>query len=356
MLKALARAPSHRWTEAADSVPIAASHRWRVLSPALVALGVGASARSISAARPGTRAGAALRSRSVLAEAAAEPLGARARRSASASTRSDHVWIVHRADTLDRRTKSAPTRIRRPATCCAPAPPVLEFDPAGQPRRRTGAARPRATSGRRRTTASPSTTRTTSGSAATATSDSHILKFTQRRQVPRCRSARPGRRNGQQRHRELRPRRQDLRRSARRTRRTSPTATATSASPCIDADTGKFKRYWGAYGNKPDDTNLGRYDPNAPPAQQFRTPVHCAEPVERRPASTSATARTIASRSSRTDGTFVKEAFIAQEDARRRLGVGHRVLEGPAAEVHLPRRRQERAASTCIDREHAARS
>jgi hypothetical protein len=29
----------------------------------------------------------------------------------------------------------------------------------------------------------------------------------------------------------------------------------------IDADTGKFKRYWGAYGNKPDDTNLGRYNP-----------------------------------------------------------------------------------------------
>ena len=45
----------------------------------------------------------------------------------------------------------------------------------------------------------------------------------------------------------------------------------------IDPDTGKFKRYWGAYGNKPDDTNLGPYDPNAPPAQQFRTPVHCAD-------------------------------------------------------------------------------
>ena len=45
----------------------------------------------------------------------------------------------------------------------------------------------------------------------------------------------------------------------------------------IDADTGKFKRYWGAYGNKPDDTNLGRYNPDAPVAQQFRTPVHCAE-------------------------------------------------------------------------------
>jgi hypothetical protein len=45
----------------------------------------------------------------------------------------------------------------------------------------------------------------------------------------------------------------------------------------IDADTGQFKRIWGAYGNKPDDTNLGRYNPDAPPAQQFRNPVHCAE-------------------------------------------------------------------------------
>jgi hypothetical protein len=44
-----------------------------------------------------------------------------------------------------------------------------------------------------------------------------------------------------------------------------------------DADTGKYKRHWGAYGNKPDDKNLGRYNPNDPPAQQFRNPVHCAE-------------------------------------------------------------------------------
>jgi DNA-binding beta-propeller fold protein YncE len=44
----------------------------------------------------------------------------------------------------------------------------------------------------------------------------------------------------------------------------------------IDAETGAFKRLWGAYGNKPNDDNLGRYNPNAPPAQQFRNPVHCA--------------------------------------------------------------------------------
>ena len=46
----------------------------------------------------------------------------------------------------------------------------------------------------------------------------------------------------------------------------------------IDMDTGELKRFWGAYGNKPDDADLGPYDPDAPLAQQFRNPVHCAEP------------------------------------------------------------------------------
>jgi hypothetical protein len=41
----------------------------------------------------------------------------------------------------------------------------------------------------------------------------------------------------------------------------------------IDAATGKMKRYWGAYGNKPDDAvDTGPYDPAAPVAQQFRNP------------------------------------------------------------------------------------
>ena len=46
----------------------------------------------------------------------------------------------------------------------------------------------------------------------------------------------------------------------------------------IDVNTGERKRYWGAYGNKPDDANLGNYNPDVPPAQQFRpSAVHCAE-------------------------------------------------------------------------------
>jgi len=42
----------------------------------------------------------------------------------------------------------------------------------------------------------------------------------------------------------------------------------------FDADTGKFKRQWGAYGKPPTDEKLPPYDPKEPPAQQFRI-VHC---------------------------------------------------------------------------------
>ena len=109
----------------------------------------------------------------------------------------------------------------------------------------------------------------------------------------------------------------------------------------IDADTGKFKRYWGAYGNKPDDTNLGPYDPKAPPAQQFRSPVHCAElshdgllyvcdrPNDR-------------IQVFKPDGTFVKEVFIAKNT----LGDGSvwdiAFSKDPAAAIHVPGGRQER--------------
>lgn len=44
----------------------------------------------------------------------------------------------------------------------------------------------------------------------------------------------------------------------------------------FDADTGKFKRMWGAYGKPPTDAKVGRYDPSAPPSSQFRN-VHCVK-------------------------------------------------------------------------------
>ena len=50
----------------------------------------------------------------------------------------------------------------------------------------------------------------------------------------------------------------------------------------LDPETGAFKRFWGAYGNVPDDEagrNLGRYSPGETPPREFRGPVHCAEPA-----------------------------------------------------------------------------
>jgi DNA-binding beta-propeller fold protein YncE len=80
----------------------------------------------------------------------------------------------------------------------------------------------------------------------------------------------------------------------------------------IDADTGKMKRYWGAYGNRPDDADLGKYDPKAPPAQQFRNPVHC---VERSNDGLVYVCDRQADRVQvfQPDGKFVKEAFYAKE-------------------------------------------
>jgi len=42
----------------------------------------------------------------------------------------------------------------------------------------------------------------------------------------------------------------------------------------FDAETGAYKRHWGAYGERPTDDNPGPWDPNAPPSRTWRTPVH----------------------------------------------------------------------------------
>ncbi len=55
----------------------------------------------------------------------------------------------------------------------------------------------------------------------------------------------------------------------------------------FDADTGAYKRHWGAYGKKPEQEKLplppfnpaepSSYDPKAPVATQFGNPVHCVK-------------------------------------------------------------------------------
>ena len=285
----------------------------------------------------GQGAGAAVRGGSDVPEAAAEPLVPGMTIGVGVDAK-DHVWIVHRPDTVDRRTK--PRRTRRPGRAASTAPPVLEFDQAGQPAAPLGRARARATTGRSRTTASPSTTKATSGSAATAPNDGHGPEVHPGRQVPDAvRSARarppaattPSTSAG----------RQDLRRRRRPTRPTSPTATATTASPSSTPTPASSSGIWGAYGNKPDDTNLGRYNPDAPPAQQFRTPVHCAELsndglvyVCDRPNNRIQVFKP--------DGTFVKEAFIAKNTLGDGSAWDIAFSKDPQQKYPLRRRRHER--------------
>ena len=80
----------------------------------------------------------------------------------------DHVWVIHRPQTVEDNFKAADLKPKVGA-CCSVAPPVLEFDPGRQLSSVTGAGPARATNGRRATTASPSITTATSGSGETAT-------------------------------------------------------------------------------------------------------------------------------------------------------------------------------------------
>ena len=117
----------------------------------------------------------------------------------------------------------------------------------------------------------------------------------------------------------------------------------------FDADTGKYKRHWGAYGNKPDDTNLGNYNPDAPPRAAVPQPGALRRAFERQSAlCLRPRERPHPGVQTRRD---VRQGNLhRQEHAGRWVGVGHRVLEGSAAEVHLSGRWRERK-----DLHHAAR-
>ena len=149
----------------------------------------------------------------------------------------DHVFIVHRNDTFDSRTEIGAVAKPPLSECCVPAPPVLEFDPAGNLVKAWGG--PPAD----KQYVWPSSNHGISidnkdnvwiggnGGRGDAGSDSHILKFTHDGKFL-MQIGDPGQPTNSNEHDPLRPRRQDLVRLSRRTRRSSPTVTATSASPC----------------------------------------------------------------------------------------------------------------------------
>ena len=183
----------------------------------------------------------------------------------------DHVWIVHRPDTVSVNEAAAD---QKTGACCSKAPPVLEFDQAGNLIGHWGGPG----QGYEWPESNHGITIDYKGNVwigGNGTNDAQILKFTQ-----------DGKFLAQYGHSGKNGGSNDTENFGRVAKIfVDPKANEAYISDgylnkrvvVLDADTGKFKRYWGAYGNKPEDKNLGRYDPDAPPAQQFRNPVHCAE-------------------------------------------------------------------------------
>jgi DNA-binding beta-propeller fold protein YncE len=201
----------------------------------------------------------------------------------------DHIWIIHRGASLERMESYA--QATPPASdCCLAAPPVLEFDEAGNLIGHWGGPGPgydwpESNHGitvdykgnvwiggnGRPAPGTPAGQPPASGYY----NDNMILKFTQDGKFL-MQIGKPGKSKGSNDT-------ENVKGAAKLfiDKKTNELIVADGYGNhrviVFDADTGKYKRHWGAYGHKPEDTPLGRYNPNDPPAQQFRNPVHCAD-------------------------------------------------------------------------------
>jgi len=240
----------------------------------------------------------------------------------------DHIWIIHRAGSLE--AKEIYSTANPPAAeCCTPAPPVLEFDQAGNLIASWGGPGPGyewpdsnhgitvdykgnvwiGGNGRGATPAGQAPAEGGAPRGPAPYNDNMVLKFTQSGKFL-MQIGHAGKSKGSNDVDNLKgpaklfvdPKTDEL---------YVADGYGNHRVIVFDAETGKYKRHWGAYGNKPDDTNLGPYKPDDPPAQQFRNPVHCAElsndgllyvcdrPNDR-------------IQVFKPDGTFVKEVIIAK--------------------------------------------
>jgi len=222
--------------------------------------------------------------------------------------RQDHLYVVQRPGSLasnERFTGSGDTPPK--ADCCIPAPPVLEFDQAGTLIHSWG--------GPGQGYDWPQTehgvfvdAKDNVWLAGSGQNDSHLLKFTREGKFLQ-QFGKPGPNGGSADTRNLgQPANLTI----------DPVSNEIYVADgyrnrrviVLDADTFAFKRMWGAYGNKPDDTPLGAYNPDAPPAQQFRLPHNIA--ISRDGFVYVADRPNNRIQVFRKDGTYVKETFVSK--------------------------------------------
>ena len=177
----------------------------------------------------------------------------------------DHVWIVHRPRTLDARQRG------EEGMCCVPAPPVIEFSPDGTVLRSWGGPGegfewPESEHG---ILIDHQGHVWIGGNGA---SDAHVLKFTGDGEFL-LQIGGAGQSGGSNDTDNLgRPA------SIEVDPETNEAYIADGYGNrrviVYDAETGEYKRHWGAYAERPDDVELPPYDPEAEPIRQFRSPVH----------------------------------------------------------------------------------
>jgi DNA-binding beta-propeller fold protein YncE len=186
----------------------------------------------------------------------------------------DHVYIIHRGATLEE--KEVYASANPPASeCCLPAPPVLEFDADGNFVKAWGGPG----QGYEWPASNHGITPDSKGNlwiGGNGASDNHILKFTRDGKFVKQFGFAWANSGSNDTWAFSRVAKVSLDEAASEAYVADGYGNKRVA--VLDMETGKVKRYWGAYGNKPDDTNLGNYNPTAAPVQQFRNPVHCAEP------------------------------------------------------------------------------
>ena len=177
----------------------------------------------------------------------------------------DHVWIVHRPRTLDARQRG------EEGMCCVPAPPVIEFSPDGAVRRSWGGPGegfewPESEHGIH---VDQHGHVWIGGNGA---SDTHVLKFTGDGEFL-LQIGRAGQSGGSNDMDDL-GRAAAIEVDAAANEVYIADGYGNRRVVVYDAETGDYKRHWGAYGERPDDAELPPYTPDAAPIRHFRSPVH----------------------------------------------------------------------------------
>ncbi len=242
----------------------------------------------------------------------------------------DRIWVVHRGgDSLNARTEmSAATKPPTADECCVPAPQVLVFDQAGALAAHwggpgTGYDWPRSPGGiaidakgnvwiaaAGVAEAPPASGRGTAqpAPAVAAKTDAHVLKFSAAGKFL-LQIGKPGEPGANDSRTGLnRPAALDIDSAANELYVAD--GFANRRVVVFDAETGAYKRHWGAYGAAPGDETLGPYDPSAGPSKHFRT-VSCVK-IAKDGLVYVCDRRNDRIQVFQKNGTFVKEAFVSK--------------------------------------------